>query len=55
MLNIYLARHGQDVDNANGILNGRRDMPLTEVGIAQAKALAENIKSLGISFDVIYS
>ena len=46
MLNVYLARHGQDEDNANGILNGRRDMPLTTLGVNQAKELAEKIKSL---------
>jgi len=32
VLNIYVARHGQDRDNSNGILNGHRDEPLTELG-----------------------
>ena len=43
MLNLYLARHGQDEDNAKGILNGRRDNPLTKLGVNQAKKLAENL------------
>ena len=43
MLKIYLARHGQDQDNANGILNGQRDEPLTDIGINQAKQLAQKI------------
>ncbi len=33
MLKIYLARHGQNEDNANGILNGHRDLPLTDIGL----------------------
>lgn len=40
---IYIARHGQDEDNANGILNGHRDTPLTEIGLAQAVSLAKAI------------
>ncbi len=32
MLKIYLMRHGQNLDNLNGILNGHRDEPLTEKG-----------------------
>lgn len=55
MLNLYLARHGQDEDNASGILNGQRDMPLSSKGIEQAKDLAENIKKSGLKFDHIYS
>ncbi len=55
MLCIYLARHGQDEDNAQGILNGRRDMPLTKFGFGQAELLAANIKKHGISFDAIYT
>ena len=55
MLRIYLARHGQDRDNANGILNGRRDEPLTDIGLAQAREIAEKIASSGIKFDQVYS
>lgn len=55
MLKIYLTRHGQDEDNARGILNGRRDRPLTKLGFEQAGVLAEKIKEAGLAFDVIYS
>lgn len=55
MLRIYLARHGQDEDNAHGILNGLRDMSLTEKGIEQAKDVARKIHKAGITFDKIYS
>ncbi|QQG49661.1 MAG: histidine phosphatase family protein [Candidatus Berkelbacteria bacterium] len=55
MLTIYLARHGQDLDNVNGILNGRRDMPLTEKGVEQAGIVAEELQQTGIKIDKIYS
>lgn len=55
MLTLYLARHGQDLDNAAGILNGRRDQPLTAIGLAQAGELAQKIKVAGIRFDKVYS
>lgn len=55
MLNIYLTRHGQNVDNINGILNGHRDEPLTEKGIEQAHEIADKIKKENIAFDAVYS
>lgn len=55
MLKIYLARHGQDQDNANEILNGRRDKPLTSIGVDQANQLAQKIKESDLKFDIIYS
>eukprot|EP00536_Pseudo-nitzschia_multiseries_P017702 jgi/Psemu1/226160/e_gw1.1737.6.1 len=55
MLTIYLTRHGQDEDNAAGILNGRRDMPLTDLGRSQAETLAGKIKASKLSFDAMYS
>lgn len=55
MLKIYLARHGQNEDNANGILNGHRDLPLTDIGVAQATDVANKIKDAGLMFDAILS
>lgn len=55
MLKIYIARHGQNEDNANGILNGHRDMPLTDLGIKQAHELAGGIKDAGLTFDAVYT
>lgn len=55
MLKIYLVRHGQDVDNENGILNGHRDSALTAIGLTQARELAAFIKGQGITFDKVYS
>jgi len=55
MLKIYIARHGQNEDNAEGILNGHRDLPLTDIGITQANEVASEIKDAGLIFDVILS
>ncbi len=55
MFRIYLSRHGQNEDNAEGILNGHRDRPLTAIGIEQAKELAELVRNSGLTFDAIYS
>ncbi len=55
MLTIYIVRHGQNEDNANGILNGHRDLSLTPLGIAQAKNLAIHLRNLGLTFDKVYT
>lgn len=54
-MQLFIARHGQNEDNVNGVLNGRRDLPLTELGREQARQLAAGIKESGIEFDVIFS
>lgn len=53
MTKIFLVRHGQDEDNANGILNGRRDASLTNLGREQAKIVADKLKDNEIQ--IIYS
>ncbi|MFA6896982.1 MAG: histidine phosphatase family protein [Patescibacteria group bacterium] len=55
MPKIYLARHGQNRNNANGILNGRTDEPLTELGIEQANQIATKIKKAGLTINKVYS
>jgi broad specificity phosphatase PhoE len=52
---IFIARHGQNEDNLNGILNGHRDLPLTNLGREQAKQLGEGIKQAGLVFDAVYA
>lgn len=54
-LEIFIARHGQNEDNVNGILNGHRDLPLTELGRDQARQLGGAIKDNELVFDVVYS
>ncbi len=53
MPRIFLVRHGQDEDNSQGILNGRRDTRLTELGKQQARHVAQKLKGGGIR--VIYT
>jgi broad specificity phosphatase PhoE len=53
MTKIYLVRHGQDTDNAAGILNGWRDTELTDLGRSQAKKTALSLVGKGI--EKIYS
>lgn len=53
MNKILLVRHGQDTDNAAGILNGRRDTELTELGREQAKKVAEKLKDNNVQ--IIYA
>lgn len=52
-MEIYIARHGQNEDNVKGILNGHRDLPLTELGRAQAREAAQNIIEHGLVFDAV--
>lgn len=49
----YLVRHGESAWNAKGLLCGRSDVPLSEVGRQQAKSLAARLKS--IPFEAFYS
>ena len=51
---IFIARHGQNEDNVNGVLNGHRDLPLTDLGKSQAQALADGIQKIGLKFDAVY-
>lgn len=51
MKKIYIARHGQDEDNAANILNGHRDQPLTDQGVAQAKTLGRHLREHEIAVD----
>ena len=53
-MKIYLARHGQDEDNASGTLNGRRDTPLTDRGVEQARILAETIRENNVHVEAVY-
>ncbi len=43
-MNLYIARHGQTVWNAQNKVCGITDVDLTEKGIEQAKALALTVK-----------
>lgn len=42
--NLYLSRHGQTVWNIERRIQGRKDSPLTPLGIEQAKKLGDQLK-----------
>ena len=52
-MKIYLTRHGQTDYNKKRMMQGRSDIPLNEVGIAQARAKREKLGD--IKFDAVYS
>jgi probable phosphoglycerate mutase len=41
-------RHGQSLDNANKLVSGNRETPLTQIGKHQAKLVASKTKKLSI-------
>jgi broad specificity phosphatase PhoE len=52
-MKIILIRHGQTLWNKEGIFRGRSDIPLDDVGIKQAKAIAKRLSPFGIK--AVYS
>jgi len=50
---ITLLRHSESVANANGLLQGQSDWPLTETGVEQANTLALQWKSNTRHYDLI--
>lgn len=46
---LYLVRHGQTVFNTRGLIQGRSDSPLTDLGRAQARAAARWLRERGVS------
>lgn len=47
-MRIYVARHGETQWNAENKICGRTDLPLTGNGLAQAEALGEEARELGL-------
>ncbi|MEI8307327.1 MAG: histidine phosphatase family protein [Chloroflexales bacterium] len=52
---IYLIRHGETDWNLAGRWQGHADVPLNDLGLRQARRLAQRIQSEQIQFDAIYS
>lgn len=53
MIEIWLVRHGQTVENFTRVVQGQLDGRLSPEGILQAQKVAEALKD--IRFDIIYS
>lgn len=52
-MTVYMIRHGESANNANGRHSGWAQIPLTDKGFRQAAAAGE--KLLGIEFDRVFS
>lgn len=52
-MNLYIVRHGQTQWNVENRILGRTDLPLTQTGRAQARALADSLRETPI--DIIYT
>jgi len=50
---LFLVRHGESTQSARRLYSGRRDVPLTERGRAQARRAGERLRDAGV--DAIYS
>lgn len=50
---LYLVRHGETDWNTKGIIQGHSDIPLNEVGVMQAKKLAEKLRM--VNFNTVFS
>lgn len=49
---VTFLRHGESVGNAEARFQGHADYPLTDKGLAQARALAAHWQKAGLSFDL---
>lgn len=52
---IGLVRHGETDWNAGGILQGQTDIPLNDIGLKQAAALAERLAAVDKIWDAVWS
>ena len=55
MATLILVRHGQSQWNLENRFTGWIDVPLTEVGRAEARRAGESIRALGVPFDIAYT
>ena len=55
MYQLVLIRHGESTWNLENRFTGWTDVPLTETGIAQAKAAGQLLRDEGFDFDIAYT
>ena len=48
---LVLARHGQSEWNLKNLFTGWKDVALTDIGIAEARAAGRKLKAQGIGFE----
>jgi len=52
---LVLVRHGQSEWNLKNLFTGWRDVDLTELGHAEAKAAGQKLKARGLKFDIAFT
>ena len=52
-MKIYVMRHGESVNNADNRLTGWSDVPLTELGVEQARVAGEKMRA--VRFDAVFA
>jgi 2,3-bisphosphoglycerate-dependent phosphoglycerate mutase len=52
---LVLLRHGQSLGNAEGVFTGWRDVPLTDLGLAQAWRAGELLRDAGLLPDLVHT
>jgi broad specificity phosphatase PhoE len=52
--NVLLVRHGESEGNARGVMQGRREYPLSEHGRQQVRCLARWMREQRVGWDVAY-
>jgi len=55
MHKLVIVRHGQSIWNKENIFTGWIDVPLSDLGINQAKEAGQKLKEKGFSFDIAFS
>lgn len=55
MPKLVLMRHGQSTWNLENRFTGFTDVPLTELGVTEAKTAGQKLKTAGLKFDVAYT
>ena len=55
MYTLALLRHGQSLWNLENRFTGWTDVPLTELGIREARSAAKRLQSAGLSFDQAFT
>jgi 2,3-bisphosphoglycerate-dependent phosphoglycerate mutase len=52
---LVIARHGQSEGNQKNVFTGWRDLPLTPLGVDEARAVGRRLAELNIRFDAAFS
>ena len=55
MIKLVLLRHGESTWNRENRFTGWTDVPLTELGIEEAKKAGKTLKEKGFTFDVVFT